>query len=346
MYVRLFSILAGLFLAGLAQADIKRTTSGKPDLSGFYDSGTLTPLNRPKEFGEKKFMSRAEAEVLKKMSGLLQSDAEKVSDPNREAPPSGGDGEHGFGAGGVGGYNSFWVDPGSDVSELNGKIRTSIVYQPANGRQPAMTPRGMQAMADNFSSFAYTNDGTASWLKKGGHGPFDGPEDLALAERCLLGFSAGPPSLPGLYNNYKRIVQTEDHVMILQEMVHDARIIRIDSEHTPDLNRKWLGDSIGYWEGDVLVVETKHFKVPNGLFGADENLTVTERFSRMDSGDLLYDFTVKDPTVWEEEWSGEYVWSANNSKVYEYACHEGNYAMGNILRGARLLESEWEGERK
>ena len=135
MYVRLFSILAGLFLSGLAQADIKRTTSGKPDLSGFYDSGTLTPLNRPKEFGEKKFMSRAEAEVLKKMSGLLQSDAEKVSDPNREAPPSGGDGEHGFGAGGVGGYNSFWVDPGSDVSELNGKIRTSIVYQPANGRQ-------------------------------------------------------------------------------------------------------------------------------------------------------------------------------------------------------------------
>ena len=166
MYVRLFSILAGLFWVGLAQADIKRTTSGKPDLSGFYDSGTLTPLNRPKEFGEKKFMSRAEAEVLKKMSGLLQSDAEKVSDPNREAPPSGGDGEHGFGAGGVGGYNSFWVDPGSDVSELNGKIRTSIVYQPANGRQPAMTPRGMQAMADNFSSFAYTNDGTASWLKR------------------------------------------------------------------------------------------------------------------------------------------------------------------------------------
>ena len=343
MYVRLFSILAGLFLAGLAQADIKRTTSGKPDLSGFYDSGTLTPLNRPKEFGEKKFMSRAEAEVLKKMSGLLQSDAEKVSDPNREAPPSGGDGEHGFGAGGVGGYNSFWVDPGSDVSELNGKIRTSIVYQPANGRQPAMTPRGMQAMADNFSSFAYTNDGTASWLKKGGHGPFDGPEDLALAERCLLGFSAGPPSLPGLYNNYKRIVQTEDHVMILQEMVHDARIIRIDSEHTPDLNRKWLGDSIGYWEGDVLVVKTKNFKRVNGLVGADENLHVEERFSMAETGNLIYDFTVVDETAWTQPWSGKYVWQASEGKVYEYACHEGNYAMGNILRGARLLESEWQG---
>lgn len=340
MYIRLFSILAGLLLPGLAQADIKRTTSGKPDLSGFYDSGTLTPLNRPEEFGEKKFMSRAEAEVLKQMSGLLQSDAQQVSDPNREAPPSGGDGKHSFGAGGVGGYNTFWVDPGSDVSELNGQIRTSIVYQPVNGRQPARTPRGNQAMADNFSSFAYTNDGTASWLKKGGHGPFDGPEDLALAERCLLGFSAGPPSLPGLYNNYKRIVQTEDHIMILLEMVHDARVIRMNSKHGPASHRSWLGDAVGRWESDTLVVETTNFRNQTGLYGGDENLYLIERFTLQEDGNLLYDFTVKDDTAWTEPWSGAYVWQTSQDKVYEYACHEGNYAMGNILRGARLLESE------
>lgn len=340
MYKKFVLVLGCLCAACLAQADIKRTASGQPDLSGFYDSGTLTPLNRPKELGDKKFMTRPEAEVLKKMSGLLQSDADKVSDPNREAPPSGGDGQHGFGAGGVGGYNTFWVDPGSDVSELNGQIRTSIVYAPANGRQPAMTPRGMQAMADNFSSFAYTNDGTASWLKKGGHGPFDGPEDLALAERCLLGFSAGPPSLPGLYNNYKRIVQTEDHVMILLEMVHDARIIRMNAEHGPASHRTWLGDAIGRWEGDILVVETTNFRNQTGLYGGDENLYLIERFTLQENGDLLYDFTVKDDTAWTQPWSGAYVWQASQGKVYEYACHEGNYAMGNILRGARLLESE------
>jgi hypothetical protein len=151
------------------------------------------------------------------------------------------------------------------------------------------------------------------------------------------------PNIPSLYNNYKRVVQTDTHVMILQEMVHDARIIRIDSEHGPESNRKWMGDSIAYWDGDVLVVETKNFKRVNGLVGADENLSVIERFSRKEDGNLLYDFTVNDPTAWETSWSGKYEWQSKpESKVYEYACHEGNYAMGNILRGARLLESEWQ----
>jgi hypothetical protein len=208
-----------------------------------------------------------------------------------------------------------------------------------------MKPQALMQSALLYASFRHDNDGTASWLQRNGPGPFDGPESLAPSERCLISFAATVPTLPSLYNNYKRIIQTQDHVMILQEMVHDARIIRIDSQHGAAVNKKSLGDSIAYWEGDVLVVETTNFKAPNGLFGADENLLVVERFSRMESGDLLYDFTVKDPTVWSEEWSGEYVWSANDSKVYEYACHEGNYSMGNILRGARLLESEWTGAR-
>ena len=151
------------------------------------------------------------------------------------------------------------------------------------------------------------------------------------------------PTIPSLYNNYKRIVQTDDAVMILQEMVHDARIVRMDAEHSPDVNRKWMGDSIGRWEGDVLVVETRNFKGASSLTGADENLHVVERYSLMEDGNVLYSFTVDNPTVWTAPWSGEYVWRSSPDKVYEYACHEGNYAMGNILRGARLLESEWEG---
>jgi hypothetical protein len=198
----------------------------------------------------------------------------------------------------------------------------------------------MRKMASTFSSFTYVNDGTASWLNNDGPGPFDGPETLALAERCLLGFSAGPPSLPGLYNNYKRIVQTDDHVMILLEMVHDARVIRMNASHGPADNRKWLGDAIGRWEGDTLVVETTNFREDTGLYGGDENLFLTERFTPLENGNLLYDFTVQDDTAWTQPWSGAYVWKREQSKVYEYACHEGNYAMGNILRGARLLESE------
>ena len=135
--------------------------------------------------------------------------------------------------------------------------------------------------------------------------------------------------------------RTDDYVMILQEMVHDARIIKIDGEHSNPANKSWLGDSIGRWDGDTLVVTTRNFKAISGLNGADENLVVEERFSVAEDGNLLYDFTVVDETVWEAPWSGKYVWTKSQGKVYEYACHEGNYSMGNILRGARLLEREW-----
>ncbi|MDG2278865.1 MAG: hypothetical protein P8L31_12960 [Pseudomonadales bacterium] len=337
--------LVGILVVSSASAEIKRTGSGKPDLSGFYDSGTLTPVDRPKEFGDKQFMSAEEAAAIVERTKSGLAAANRESDPDREAPVQGGDGNNNSGAGGVGGYNAFWVDPGSFVSEVNGQFRTSIVYDPPNGRRPEMTVKGQAAMAANFASFAYQNDGSASWLANKGNGPFDGPETLALAERCLLGFSAGPPSLPGLYNNFKRIIQTEDHVMILLEMVHDARVIRIDAKHAPDTNRKWLGDAIGWWEGDTLVVETINFKQRTGLYGGDENLHLIERFSRLDDGNLLYNFTVTDPTIWTGPWSGEFVWKASVDKVYEYACHEGNYAMGNILRGARILEAEYDGPR-
>ena len=337
--VAMTTLTVSIYAFGLAVDNARG--SSVPDLSGFYDSGTQTPEQRPAAFGDRQFLTEAEAEELLKQATFLQTDENVISDPNRSAPVKGGDGNNAFGAGAVGGYNSFWVDPGSGLSSVDGKFRTSIIYDPPNGRRPAMTPRGMRKIAENFTSFSYTNDGTASWLENEGPGPFDGPESLALAERCLLGFSAGPPSMPGLYNNFKRIVQTEDHVMILLEMVHDARIIRLNSDHGSDENRKWLGDAVGRWEGDTLVVETKNFTPYTGLYGGDENLHLTERFTKLDDGNLLYNFTVDDPTAWTKSWSGEYVWKATDGKVYEYACHEGNYAMGNILRGARILESEY-----
>ena len=146
--------------------------------------------------------------------------------------------------------------------------------------------------------------------------------------------------LPVLYNNLKRIVQTEDTVLILVEMVHDARIVRMNAEHAPSDVRSWLGDSVGHWEGDTLVVDTTNFNDTPGLGGASRNLHVVERFTRQDADTLLYRFTVDDPTIWSAPWSGEYVWPATNDRVYEYACHEANYALGGILRGARILEDE------
>ena len=327
-----------------AESNIQRTHYGKPDLSGVYDTGTLTPLNRPEQFGNKLYMTQAEAdEIVKRSKGLFDF-ANRESDPDRGAPKKGGDGNNTAGAGGVGGYNAFWIDPGSQTFTIDGKFRTSIIYAPENGRQPPRTSGSLARMATAYGSFAHDNDGTASWLAHDGPGPFDGPESLAPSERCLISFGSTVPTLPSLYNNYKRIVQTEHYVMILQEMVHDARIIRMNAEHGPADNRKWMGDSVGYWDGDTLVVKTKHFKRISSLAGADENLEVTERYSRAADGNLLYNFTVSDPTAWTAPWSGEYTWQAKSAdKVYEYACHEGNYAMGNILRGARLLESEWTG---
>jgi len=323
-------------------ADVGNAGGARPDLSGTYDTGTLTPLNRPEAFGNNQFMTQEEADVVVARTQAVFDFANRDSSPDRGAPKKGGDGNNTAGAGGVGGYNAFWIDPGNTAFEIDGRFRTSIIYAPENGRQPARTPSALAKMAAAYQSFAHDNDGTASWLAFEGPGPFDGPESLAPSERCLISFGSTVPTLPSLYNNYKRIIQTEDYVMILQEMVHDARIIRINSEHGDPRNRKWMGDSVGHWEGDTLVVHTKHFKTSSSLAGADENLEVVERYRRAEDGNLIYDFTVTDPTAWTQPWSGEFVWRASADKVYEYACHEGNYAMGNILRGARLLESEWQ----
>ncbi|HIG42473.1 MAG: hypothetical protein ABGY96_18645 [bacterium] len=313
-----------------------------PDLSGNYNVATLTPLERPKMFGDNLYLTKEAAEKIASDKADAIEASSQVSDPNREAPPDGGDGSRGA-AGNVGGYNSFWIDNGDDAFEIDGRFRTSIIYDPADGRRQR-TEEAAKVRIKLFAQFAKPNKGEAWWLKTGDRGPYDDPELRPLAERCLLGFgsTAGPPMLPVLYNNLKRIVQTPDHIMILNEMVHDARIVRLNSEHLPDDVRKWMGDSIGHWDGDTLVVDTTNFKVTSSFGGAGKDLHVVERFTRKDDKTIIYNFTVEDPAVWEKPWSGEYPWPRTDDTVFEYACHEGNYALGNILRGARLLEAETE----
>ena len=303
---------------------------------------------RPREFGDRLTLTDEEAAAIARRKAKIYEADFQPSDPNREAPPVGGapifDPGLEIASGGSGGYNAFYMDPGDNVIRIDGKWRTSIMTDPPDGRYPQMTETGRARAAAQFATFGHKNTGTAWWLEErdDGAGPYDNPEQRPLAERCLLSFSStgGPPMLPALYNNHKRIVQTGNHVMILIEMVHDARIVPIGGEHAPADERKWLGDSIGWWEGDTLVVDTKHFGDKPGLSAATKDLHVTERFQRQPNGDLRYGFTVEDPTVWTAPWSGEYVWRSTTNKVFEYACHEGNYALGNVMRGARLLEAD------
>ena len=326
-----------------AGQETPRTASGRPDLSGTYDTATLTPLQRPEQFGDKLRLTEEEAAAIARQELERNISRNQASDPNREAPPAGGDGSPGA-AGNVGGYNTFWIDRGAAAFQIDGEWRTSIITDPLNGRQPALTAAARERAAARRARFR-ENTGTAWWLIEGGPdapGPYDDPEIRPLAERCLLGFGSvgGPPMLPVLYNNLKRIVQTDDHVMILAEMVHDARIVRMNQEHASPEIRSWLGDSVGHWEGDTLVIDTTNFNDTPALRLATRDLHVVERFTRIDADTLRYEFTVDDPNVWAAPWSGEYVWPASDTRVYEYACHEANYSFQGILGGARILEQD------
>ena len=330
-------------VAAAQNGDIPRTPSGRPDLSGSYDVSTLTPMERPTELGEKMALSEEEAAEIAERARQRDVRRQRRSDPNRGAPPQGGDGSGGA-SGNVGGYNGFWIDNGDSAFQVDGQWRTSILIDPPNGRYP---PRVAGSRAGRRGG-RRPNDGTAYWLEAGldAPGPYDNMEQRPYAERCLLSFgsTSGPPMLPALYNNHKRIVQGEDTVMILIEMVHDARIVRMNAEHDPPEIKKWLGDSIGWWDGDTLVVETTNFVDRPAFRQGSGNMTVTERF-RMESADsLIYTFTVEDPTVWTQPFTGEYAWPRSPNKVFEYACHEANYALEGIMHGARLLEADFRGE--
>jgi hypothetical protein len=328
-----------------------RTPDGKPDLSGFYDVATMTPVERPAGV-DRLVLTPQEAAALEKYEYERQVKNDAPISGDRTAPPVGGETTtpksyleflERFGGGAVGGYNNFWLAGGMTVIRVDGQARSSLVMDPPDGKVPPMKPEATKRNAAFAAGGAVRPDADESAASAGPPGAFDGPELRPLAERCLLGFgsTSGPPTLPNyFYNNMKQIVQTKDTVLILNEMVHDARIIRMNAEHLPSNIRRWMGDSVGKWEGDTLVVDTTNFTSKTQFRGSSENLHVVERFTRTGPKTILYRFTVDDPSTWDRSWTGEYPWNATTENLYEYACHEGNYSLGGMLRGARQKEAE------
>lgn len=315
---------------------VPRTPDGKPDLQGTWDVSTVTPLERPKEFAGRLVMTDEEASKQEGSEKARIERGAKPSDPNREAPKIDGN---------VGGYNNFWIARGDRILRINGQARSSIIVDPPDGKVPEQTPEAKKRNAVARGSVALPQSDAPENIQAQGAGAFDDIELRPLAERCIMAFgsSSGPPTMPNyFYNNLKQIVQTRDSVLIFVEMVHDARIVRMNPQHVPSSIRSWMGDSVGRWDGDTLVIETTNFTHKTRYRGSSENLKVTERFTRTDEKTILYQFTIEDKATWAKPWSGEYVWHLTNEPIYEYACHEHNYAMGDIMRGERLLDAEKE----
>jgi hypothetical protein len=308
---------AKLVAAKGTSGSIPRTPDGHPDLQGVWTNATITPMERPAAFASKPTLSDAEAAAYEKKEAKSLQDQDGASDGPLIAAA---------GSSGTGGYNALFVDRGSELARVDGVKRTSLIIDPADGRIPPQTAEARQRTGAMMRSF----------------NRFESVKERPLSERCLIGFgsTAGPPMLPVLYNNNYQIVQTPDAVMILVEMVHDVRVVRMNQNHVPSDVKKWLGDSVGHWEGDTLVVDTTNFNPEIRFRGSSENLHVIERFQRLDAGTILYRATIDDPTMFSKQWTIEYPFHATPGPVYEYACHEGNYAMGDILGGARKMESE------
>ena len=305
-----------------------RTPWGSPDLQGIWNNFTITPLERPARFADREFLSAEEAAALEQQAidGVSRQNA--PSEVRTDPLPAGGD---------VGAYNSFWTEQGTRVVPTG---RTSLVVDPPTGRLPPFTREGR----DRFTS--------AENLRlrdvRDGRIPADGPEEMGLSERCL--WYRGIPSFPTGYNNNYQIFQTPGWVAILQEHIHDVRWIPLDGRpHVPSAIRQYTGDSRGRWEDDTLVVETTLFKTPfirkwprpeNSLARGDltEALQVVERFTRLGPDTLGYEFTVDDPGTWTTPWSGSLPMARTDGPVYEFACHEGNHGLMNIMAGSRAEE--------
>jgi hypothetical protein len=320
------ALVACLLLPMLAaaQADdyqAPRTAYGVPDLQGIWTSNTITPFTRPARFGERLVISEEEARAWEQEIADYTEEQDKPSDPTRSAPSKA---EIEL----ADSYNNFWFDDGTRVARYNGEYRSSLLTEPANGQLPDYTSAASAKIQ-------------AARTERQRRGEFAGPESRPMAERCLLSFgsSSGPPMLPILYNNHYQIVQSPGYVVILVEMVHDARIIRIESDPLPQPMNPWLGDSIGHWEGDTLVVETSRFN-PNQRFrNSSPQMKVTERFTRVADGTINYSFTVSDPATFVSPFSAEMPMHSTTDRMYEYACHEGNYSLPGVLAGARLDEN-------
>jgi hypothetical protein len=307
-----------------------RLADGHPDLQGVWTNATLTPLQRLPQFADKPTLTEAEAKAF-----------ENAQQENAQADRHGDTAERDRDQA----YNRLFIDRGSNLERVDGQIRTSLIVDPPDGHlPPRVAGAGRGARRAPAPEAAEEGAGRGQFI-----GRFDSVKDRPLGERCLLGFgsTSGPPMMPVLYNNNYQIVQTPDKIMILVEMVHDVRVIRMDgSPHLPGNVRKWLGDSIGHWEGDTLVVDTTNFTDKTHYQGTTPDLHVIERFQRVDEHTILYRFTIDDPKTFTKQWTAEYPFLATNDRIFEYACHEGNYAMPDILGGARKDEEARKGPGK
>jgi hypothetical protein len=300
-----FVCILPLTAIGQTRSGVPRLPDGHPDLQGIWTNGTITPLERPRELADKPFFTPAEAAEYEKQARERNNGDRR--DGNSEADLATG-------------YNDFWWDRGTKVVST---LRTSLIVDPPDGRIPALTADAQKRAAARAEARRLH--------------PADGPEDLSLADRCIA--RPGPPMLPAGYNNNHQIVQTPEHVVILSEMMHDARIIPVsDRPHLPPNVRQLFGNPVGHWEGDTLVVESSNFTDRTNFRGAGENMRLIERFTVTDKDTLLYRFTVDDPQSFVRPWSGEIPMKRVPGPIFEYACHEGNYSLVNTLSATRAAE--------
>jgi hypothetical protein len=316
-FQELVIILAPLFFTGFLQAQddysAPRTEWDKPDLRGVWNFSSVIPLQRPAFFGDKKYLTEEEITAL---ANRTEAGFEAINNI------------------GVGGYDTFWLEMGE-----SGDNRTSLITYPENGRFPE-TQEGVPVQVGGLGP---DEPGLRPVRMVVGGIAKDGPEDRGLSERCIIGFNSGPPFTPNLYNNNVQIFQNENNAVVMTEMIHDARIVPIESKKSLDDDiRLWTGDSRGYWDGDTLVVETRNFNrftQSFGVFGSAEDKLLTERFTRVGPYTVEYEFTVEDPSTFKDKIVAMVPMSKVDGQLYEYACHEGNYGMVNILRGERMSES-------
>jgi len=283
-------------------------SSGGRDLTGIWDTATITPMERPADLAGKAFFTPAEAEAYEKRLAV-------ENDRDRRGKPGADDVARA--------YNEAWWDRGTKVVP---SLRTSLIVDPADGRIPPLTPAARAAAQKRAAAL---------------QAPPNGPEDRGIQERCIVGVNVGPPIIPTVYNNNFQIFQSGNTVVVFSEMIHDYRVIPTDgSKHIPADIRLWMGDSRGHWEGNTLVVDTTNFNGKTHFRGADENLHVIERFTRVKPDQILYQFHIEDPTAFERPWGGEFAFNKAKGLIYEYACHEGNYGLSGLLSAARAEEQK------
>ncbi|MCU1336560.1 MAG: hypothetical protein JWO19_2141 [Bryobacterales bacterium] len=287
-----------------------RTPDGQPDFQGIWSNAILTPLERPADLKDKEFFTKEEAAAYVKRM-IEQGNKDRRDGAGTDADVARA-------------YNDFWWDRGTGIVKT---LRTSLVTDPPDGHVPALTPLAQKRAAQVKEARRLH--------------PADGPEDRPLMERCILLNSAGPPMMPSAYNNNYQVVQTAQTFVILNEMIHDARVIPLDGRpHAPNSIRLWMGDSRGHWDGNSLVIDTTNFTGQTPFRGSGENLHLTERFTRMDAETLLYEFTVDDPESFTRPWSAAIPSVRTTGPILEYACNEGNYGMTGLLSAARSEEKK------